>query len=956
MPTRVYQLAKELKVEINELLEICARAGIQGKGSALANLSDDEVAKVKAYREKQLAPPKPPQAGPAAPPESPGAPGTVSAVPSSTSSSAQVSPTTAPAPAPTAAVAAPFPGPTEFDFATTLVKPASKIKVIGGKSKAKAATSGSTESKDTAAVPQTAPSSSEQVSAGEASDAGAETKPEAKPKKTREKKVRPVIHVAKLPDVAQPTPVAPPEPEAQKPELRLPKDAILKAKGGERGPLKDLRTKLEQEQEKDKQEIDKAQGSVKSVKEKGRPSEPKREGEDLAAHVKKATKTHRPRRDVEVDEMDRSLAGMSEARADRQKARRQRLLDVHALDELEPEETARPLRRQLQRRKGTSTAAPRKGKIAVELPCTVRKFSEATGVSSSKVLTTLLKFGLQLHINAPLEPDLVELVAAELGLDVEIKQPELPEERILREIRERKDDPSQLVPRPPVVTFLGHVDHGKTSMLDYLIGTNVAAKEAGGITQHIRAYQVRTRDGRYVSFVDTPGHEAFTELRARGANVTDIAVIVIAADDGIMPQTEEAISHAQAAQVPIVVAINKIDLPTANPQRILTQLTEHGLTPSEWGGDVEVVRTSAITGEGMDTLLDVLLTVAELHDYRANPNRPAYGVCLESEQAGTRGVVAKLIVQNGTLHVGDVVVCGTAHGRVKAMFDTLNPQVRVEEAFAARPVNVIGFDHPPEAGQLFFVVDDISTAREIAERRAQASRAEELAGTTARVSFEKFQEMLRSGQLRAEPQVVTLNLILRADTRGSIDAIMNELGKLQHPEVRIRVLLKGVGAITAGDVHLAEASDAVIVGFNVTPDERARELAEQKRVEIRRYDIIYHLSEDLKALLEGKLQPQEQVVELGRAVVKQVFNISRVGNVAGCYVVQGKLERGCRVRVFREGRKIGEYTLESLRRVKEDVREVPRGFECGVRLANFDDVKPDDILEAFRIEEVARKL
>jgi translation initiation factor IF-2 len=355
-------------------------------------------------------------------------------------------------------------------------------------------------------------------------------------------------------------------------------------------------------------------------------------------------------------------------------------------------------------------------------------------------------------------------------------------------------------------------------------------------------------------------------------------------------------------------------------------------------------------------LLETLLTIAELNDLRANPRRPAYGVCLEAEQAGSRGVVAKLIVQNGTLHVGDVIVCGTAHGHVRAMFDTLRTDERLDEAPPSCPVNVIGLDEPPEAGQMFYVVDDVALARSIAERRREEQRALALAGSTARISFDRFQQMLQEGRLAADADRVTLNLIVRADTRGSIDAIMKELEKLQHPEVQIRVLLKGVGGITVGDVHLAEASDAVILGFNVTADEAARELAEQKHVEIRRYDIIYQLTDDLKAVLEGRLKPQEQIVELGRAVVKQVFSISRVGNVAGCYVVQGKLERGCRVRVFRDGRKIGDYLLESLRREKDDVREVTRGFECGVKLGNFDDVKQDDILEAYKIEEVARKL
>ncbi|GIW96524.1 MAG: translation initiation factor IF-2 [Pirellulaceae bacterium] len=881
MPTRIYQLAKELQRDTKELVEICQKIGITQKGSPLASLDDDEVAKVKAYLEQAKAPPS--SASVSAPSASISAPNNSSDAPVA---AAPVTPDT---------------------LVPPLVKPAAKIKVLGAKKK----------------------STAEQKPAGEQA------------KKERPKPRAPVIHVAQLPDVQAPAPPPPPqEPPVQKPELRLPADAIRSARAGSRAPIEELAEKVRQ-RERAKERL------------KDRDKEPRDVPSETAKETKKGLKG-RGKKDVDLDEIDSAMADMASARADRQK-RRMRHLETRDLEE-EVEEPQPVVRRRLQRRRGSSTAAPRKSKIVVELPCTVRTFSEATGVSSAKVLATALKLGQMLNINAALDPELVELLAVELGLDIELKKPESPEEKILREIREQQDDPALLVPRPPVVTFLGHVDHGKTSMLDYLIGTNVAAKEAGGITQHIRAYQVKTPDGRPITFVDTPGHEAFTEMRARGAHVTDIAVIVIAADDGIMPQTEEAISHAQAAGVPIVVAINKIDLPGVRPERILTQLTEHNLTPSQWGGDVEVVHTSAITGQGMDTLLETLLTIAELHDFRANPQRRAYGVCLEAEQAGSRGVVAKLIVQNGTLRVGDVIVCGTAHGHVRAMFDTLRTDERLEEAPPSCPVNVIGLDEPPEAGQMFYVVDDIGLARDIAERRREQQRAMSLAGTTARISFDRFQQMLQEGRLGAGDELVTLNLIVRADTRGSIDAIMKELEKLHHPEVQLRVLLKGVGGITVGDVHLAEASDAVILGFNVTADEAARELAEQKHVEIRRYDIIYQLTDDLKAVLEGRLKPQEQIVELGRAVVKQVFSITRVGNVAGCYVVQGKLERGCRVRVFRDGRKIGDYVLESLRREKDDVREVTRGFECGVKLGNFDDVKQDDILEAYKIEEVARKL
>ncbi|MCA9134165.1 MAG: translation initiation factor IF-2, partial [Planctomycetales bacterium] len=606
-------------------------------------------------------------------------------------------------------------------------------------------------------------------------------------------------------------------------------------------------------------------------------------------------------------------------------------------------------------RKGTNTAAPRKENAVLELPCNVRSFSEAAGVPAGRVLGALMQMGQALTINANVDAELAELLAAELGIELEFKYPQTLEEGLIDTIEQSDDAAEDLVTRPPIVTFLGHVDHGKTSLLDYLIGTRIVTGEAGGITQHIRAYQVE-KDGRVVSFVDTPGHEAFTEMRARGANVTDIAVLVIAADDGIMPQTEEAISHAKAAEVPIVVALNKIDLPGVDVNRILTQMTEHGLTPSEWGGDVEVVRTSATTGEGMDDLLETLLTVAELHDYKANPSRPAVGVCLEAEQASDKGVIAKLMVQNGTLRVGDVVLCGTSYGRIKAIYDTLNPALQLKEAGPTVPVNITGLNFAPGAGDRFYVLENIAEARELAETRSDKSRAQSLSGTSPKVSFETFQDLLQSGKLGKIEEMVELNLIVRADARGSLEAIEKELSKINHPEVDIRILQKSVGGISVADVTLASASNAVIVGFNVIPDENARSLADERDVEIRRYDIIYKLAGDIKAIVEGRLRPEERVIELGRALVKTVFTITRVGAVAGCYVAQGSIERGCRIRVNRDGRTIGDYALDSLKRHKDDVKEVPRGMECGIKLAGFSDLKQDDVLEAYRIEEIARKL
>jgi len=397
-------------------------------------------------------------------------------------------------------------------------------------------------------------------------------------------------------------------------------------------------------------------------------------------------------------------------------------------------------------------------------------------------------------------------------------------------------------------------------------------------------------------------------------------------------------------------------LPGANPEQAMTQLTQFELTPSEWGGDTEIVKTSAETGAGLDELLETILTIAELHEYRANPDRVANGICLEAEQEPGRGVIAKVIVTNGTLNVGDVLVCGRTFGRVKAMYDTMDHSKLLEKALPAMPVNITGFDTAPEAGDAFHVLEDISMAREIADQRIFRNREASLSGITTRISFEDFQRQLEEGTLAQSDEIAMINLIIRADVRGSIEAIKKELEKLHHSEVQIRILQASVGGITSADIMLAHASTAVVVGFNVIPNDDARVLADEKRVEIRRYDIIYKLTEDIKALLEGQLKPEERVVELGHAVVQRVFSISRLGNIAGCKVVRGAIHRGCRIRVNRDGRTIGDYPLDSLKREKDDAREVNRGMECGIKLSGFNDIKVDDVLEAYEIEEIARTL
>ncbi len=907
MPVRIYALAKELNIDGKELVAICERAGITGKGSALASLSDDETDKIKSY----LA------TGPAK------------------SADSDLDPLQRPEQQPTRSI--------------KTVKSRAKAPLQNLRKKSRPDESEAAVPEVPEEVTEEAPpeeTESTTVAPIQRSDPLTPAKREIKvfakdapkgedspPKPRKEKKPRkPVIHLANMPKLEEPEPQKQDkEVKAQKPERRL-SDELQKRRGQNRqGPLKHL--------------------TGKDAKQPG--ADPMKMPPDPEHDDRKGRRGKRGQRgDKWTGAKDDNLAGMASARASRQKTSRPNRNFFQ-----QDSGSGRPYRRRRTlSRTGKNTAAPRKSKVQLELPCTVRSFSEAAGIPSAQVQAVLMQMGAMVTINAQVDPELVELLAAELGVELEFKEQVSLEETLIDQLIHQEDDDDSLMPRPPVVTFLGHVDHGKTTLLDAFIGTDVVSGEAGGITQHIRAYQI-TKDERLITFVDTPGHEAFTEMRARGANVTDIAVLVIAADDGIMPQTEEAISHLKAAEVPIVVALNKIDLPGADPIKAMTQLTQFDLTPSgDWGGDTEVIQTSATKGDGLDDLLDTLLTIADLNEYQANPERPAQGICLESEQESGRGVLAKLIVQTGTLRVGDVVVCGTTFGRVKAMYDTLNPNQLIEEAGPSVPVNVAGLDSAPGAGDSFHVLEDVASARAIAEQRGSQNRAQALSGHTVRISFEDFQQQLEDGILGQADEVVVLNLIIRADVRGSIEAIQKELGKLEHPEVQVKILQASVGGITAADVTLAHASSAVIIGFNVAPDEAARVLADERQVEIRRYSIIYNITDDIKLMLEGKLRPEERVVELGHALVKRVFTIGRHGAIAGCYVAQGNVERGCRIRVNRDGRTIGDYQLDSLRREKDDVKEVARGFECGIKLVGFNDIKQDDVLEAYKIEEVARTL
>jgi translation initiation factor IF-2 len=961
VPKRIYALAKELNIDSKKLVEICAKAGIRGKGSALASLEDDEIDKLKGFlvggdkkgdaptrrgRSDEGVPVRRDQdsvAAKAAPERSKPKVITPSRTAKSSPLGSRVTKVTGhelpdlpekptpepPAEQPTPAEPTPAPEPpppeiaAEADAETQATPPAAPPSRTAADPNSPQrfdplAPQRPTDRGRGGRVPVLGGGDAKRGRGKPAEERAKDGDEPAGPRKGR------VVRLGALPpqqDTPKPKePKKSAEPAAQKPVMKLPKDAIRGAQQGSNKPLDRFRREEDQR----------------------RPAGATPGGETAASPRGKRGKGKGP-----AEKEDR-LAGMSGSRAARQQNRRRR----------SPDESDRPMRQYRRRppkRSGVNTAAPRKGRVSIELPCSIREFSEASGTSTAVIQRAMMGLGKMATINMQLDYEDAELLAAELELDLDIREAQSLEDTVLTAIREAEDDPDSLISRPPIITFLGHVDHGKTSLLDYLIGINVVSGEAGGITQHIRAYTIE-KDDRKISFVDTPGHEAFTEMRARGANVTDIAVLVIAADDGIMPQTEEAISHAKAAEVPIIVAMNKIDLPAADPDKVYRQLSEQGLLPVEWGGDIEVVKTSAISGEGMDTLLETILLTAEINEYSANPNRPAFGTCLESQQEGDRGVVAKLIVKNGTLKVGDIVVCGSGHGRVKAMYDTLLTNERVEEAGPSTPVNVLGLDLAPEAGDAFYVLDDIAAAREIAANRDVQRRHESLGVYTAKVSFDEFQRRLAEGNLTAEGEVTTLNLIIRADVRGSIEAMLKEFGKLEHPEVQIKVLQASVGGVTVADVTLAAASNAVIIGFNVIPDEAARQLADARGVEIRRYDIIYQVTDDLRDLLEGKLKPEQRVADLGRALVQQTFSISRLGVIAGCRVLAGTIERNCRIRVNRDGRGIGEYPLDSLRREKEDVKEVREGYECGMKLAGFNDLKEGDILEAYKIEEVKRTL
>ena len=575
--------------------------------------------------------------------------------------------------------------------------------------------------------------------------------------------------------------------------------------------------------------------------------------------------------------------------------------------------------------------------VKVEPGATVADLAGALGVPPTRIIKILMGMGEMRTMTQTLTTDEIELIADDMGVEVEVAATEEPVEAALPE-----DAPEDLVEKPPVVTVMGHVDHGKTSLLDRVRQANVQGGEAGGITQHIGAYQASLGD-RKITFVDTPGHEAFTEMRARGARITDVVVLVVAADDGVMPQTDEAIEHAKAAEVPIVVAVNKIDVANANPDRVLGQLSERDLVPEEYGGETVTVRVSAKTGEGFEELLENILVVAELEDLKANPNAPASGYVIESERDPGRGPVATLLVNRGTLKKGDVVLAGSAYGRVRAMLDYTGK--RIKQVGPGEPAEILGLSGVSEAGTRFEVMENERSARDRAQQAEAALRRQELAQGGPRRTLE---ELLGQGGMQ------DLNLVVKADVAGSIEALKEALAKLSTDEVRVNIVRSGVGALTDSDVMLGSASDGILLGFNVRPTTNAKQVAEREGVEIRTYDVIYKALEEIEAAMRGMLAPEQQERETASAEVRAIFRVPNAGVIAGCYVTSGEIVRNNRVRVVRDGTVVYEGNIGSLRRFKDDARSVRAGFECGVGVENFNDIKEGDVLEFFEIVEVPR--
>ena len=650
--------------------------------------------------------------------------------------------------------------------------------------------------------------------------------------------------------------------------------------------------------------------------------------------------------DVNLDRYDQHLEDLAPERAERmqqgqgkQKIKQQsrnRQQQQRQSAKRRQEEQARQMRRLQQE-------IARKAPVKVQIPdeISVGELASRMKKTGAEVVKTLMKNGVMASLSDVIDFDTAAIIAEELGCVVEHEVIVTIEERLIDDHEDKEED---LVERAPVVVVMGHVDHGKTSLLDYIRHANVASGEAGGITQAIGAYQVTVGE-KVITFLDTPGHEAFTAMRARGAMITDLAILVVAADDGIMPQTIEAINHAKAAEIPIIVAINKMDKPGANPDRIMQQLTEYGLVPEEWGGDTIVCKISAKTGDGIDNLLEMMVLTAEMRELKANPNRSAHGAVIVARLDKGRGPVATLLVQNGTLHQGDILIAGTAVGRVRAMTDFRGRKLK--DAGPSVPVEIIGMSEVPEAGDDFYVVADERMARELAEQRKQEKK-DAMNRPVQKVSLDDLFSQIKEGEMK------NLNIIVKADVQGSAEAVKISLEKLSNEEVNVRVIHCAVGAINESDVMLASTSNAIIVGFNVRPDSQAKLIAERDKVDMRMYRVIYECIEEIESAMKGMLDPKFKEVELGRVEVRQVYKITGVGIVAGSYVLEGKVTRNAQLRLVRDGIVIHEGEIASLQRFKDSVKEVAAGYECGITLEKFSDLKVGDVLECFEMQEIER--
>lgn len=772
----------------------------------------------------------------------------------------------------------------------------------------------------------------EQLKAAAAGQNGekAEKKPEPKKEEVKTASVKPNDEKKTAEKPAAAVSEKPNKPEEKKPEEKKPE--VKKQPEPKKEEKKAAEKKIEEKKvEEKKHGYSDPQPFVSQKKDK-KPGEAPKRGPAEIRHVDTRTSN------VNIDKYNEKYERIAPANTMRDNFSRKQKIKQKSQDYRRPQgvkretEADKMRRLQLERIKKTPIT------VTVGDEITVGELAAALKKTAAEVIKVLLKLGMMATVNQVIDYDTAEIVVTEMGAKIEKQVVVTIEERIMDDT---EDNAENLKPRSPVVVVMGHVDHGKTSLLDAIRNTAVTDTEAGGITQHIGAYRVNC-NGQDITFLDTPGHAAFTSMRKRGAMATDIAVLVVAADDGIMPQTVEAINHAKAANVQIIVAINKMDKPEANPDRVLQQLTEHGLVPEKWGGDIICVPVSARTHEGIDSLLENILLVAEVMELKANPDRKAKGIVIEARLDKGRGPVASLLVQNGTLKSGDIIVAGTAVGRVRVMTNENGRELK--EAGPSVPVEITGLAETPNAGDVFDAVTDERLARELVEQRKQKAK-EELFNAKQRVTLDNLFDQLSEGDLKE------LNIIVKADVQGSVEAVRDSLEKLSNDEVKVRVIHGGVGAINESDVMLAQTSGAIIVGFNVRPDGVAKAAAERDGVDMRMYRVIYDCIEEIKAAMKGMLAPKFRENQLGTAEVRNVYKISNVGTVAGCYITNGKVTRACQIRVVRDGIVICEDKIASLRRFKDDVKEVAQGYECGIGLEKFADIKEGDIFEAFIMEE-----